>query len=222
VHRGGIGLKGDQMKGLLGRLIARGVEDGEDVILRPSRQFTRQDIGRIAERGATEFRSRDMNLISCFGPLEGEFGLYATLSNFIQTKRALTAEINEAVVDGDEVELTLTFVRAMEYAFITLYEKNALARLQLVENLPAEAAVEYARMRQSVGTTAVPVAARAAAQAPVAPLPPIDPIDQCVLDYKGDKANGVSPMQSNAFKIKWVNNQSRRPVWDEVVRRNLV
>jgi hypothetical protein len=193
----------------------------DDVILYPAKQFTRQDIGRIAERGATEFRSRSMNLISCFS-LEGDFGLYSTLSSFVQTKGALTDEINEAVQDGDEVALTRTFMRAMEYAFITLYEKNALTRLQLVEDLPAEAMAEYLRIKKSIGIAVAPNAAsEAEAQAPAAP-PLVDPIDQCVLDYSGNKAKGVPPMQSNAFKMKWVNNQSRRPVWDEVVRRNLV
>jgi hypothetical protein len=77
-------------------------------------------------------------------------------------------------------------------------------------------------MRKSVGTSAVASTAPVAAQAPVAPPPPIDPIDQCVLDYKGDKANNIPALSSQTFKTKWVNNQSRRPVWDEVVRRNLV
>jgi hypothetical protein len=194
------------MKGLLGKLIARGVEDEEDVILRSSRQFTRQDIGRIAERGATEFRSNDMNLISCFGPLEGEFGLYATLSNFIQTKGALTDEISEAVQDGDEVALTKVFMHAMEYAFITLYEKNALARLQLVENLPAEAMAEYVRMKRSVGTPA-PNAAPAAAQAPAAPVVTETPIEACVREFK--------EMPSQAWKAKWLNHRSNRVIADQ-------
>jgi hypothetical protein len=99
---------------LLAKLIRQAAagELNDDTKLYPSREFTRQDISRIAERGATEFRSNDMNLISCFGPLEGEFGLYATLSNFIQTKGALTDEIVEAIQDGDEVALTQTFMRA--------------------------------------------------------------------------------------------------------------
>ena len=99
---------------LLAKLIRQAAagELNDDTKLYPSREFTRQDISRIAERGATEFRSNGMNLISCFSPLEGEFGLYATLSNFIQTKGALTDEIVEAIQDGDEVALTQTFMRA--------------------------------------------------------------------------------------------------------------
>ena len=87
---------------LLGRLFAHGVDADDDVVLRPSRKFTRQDIVRIAGRGASEFRADAMNLLSCY-ELEGEFALYSTLGNFVQTKNPMTAEITEAVVDGDEV-----------------------------------------------------------------------------------------------------------------------
>jgi hypothetical protein len=178
----------------------------DDTKLYPTREFTRQDISRIAERGATEFRSNGMNLISCFSPLEEEFGLYATLSNFIQTKGALTDEIAEAIQDGDEVALTRTFVRAMEYSFITLYEKNALTRLQLVEDLPAEAMAEYLRMKRSVGTSAAP----AAVQAPSAPAVVVElPIEACVREFK--------EMPSQRWKAKWLDNRNNRPIADQAV-----
>jgi hypothetical protein len=178
----------------------------DDTKLYPTREFTRQDISRIAERGATEFRSNDMNLISCFGPLEGEFGLYATLSNFIQTKGALTDEIAEAIQDGDEVALTRTFVRAMEYSFITLYEKNALARLQLVEDLPTEAMAEYLRMKKATGVAAAPNVAYEA-QAPVAPIVIETPIEACVREFK--------EMPSQTWKAKWLDNRNNRPIADQ-------
>jgi hypothetical protein len=195
------------MKGLLSILIRNGVnaDDGE-YLYRPRKEFTRQDIGRIAERGATEFRNRAMNLISCFGPLDGEFGLYSALSNFVQTKGALTDEISEVVSDGDEIALTETFVRAMEYSFITLFEKNALARLQLVENLPAEAAVEYACMRQSVATAIHPTAPTAA-KVPAVPVVTESPIEACVREFR--------EMPSQAWKSKWLNNQKNRPIADQ-------
>src|ERR1700751_4997988 len=124
---------------LLGKLFASGLaNDDDDVILRPSRKFTKQDIIRIAERGASEFRAYAMNLLSCY-ELQGEFGLYSTLGNFVQTKNPMTAEIAEAISDGDEVALVQAFRRAMEFAFVTLLEKNALRRIQLVESWPPEA-----------------------------------------------------------------------------------
>jgi hypothetical protein len=196
---------------LLAKLIRQAAagELDDDAKLYPSREFTRQDISRIAERGATEFRSNDMNLISCFGPLEGDFGLYATLSNFIQTKGALTDEIGEAIQDGDEVALTKVFMRAMEYAFITLYEKNALARLQLVENLPAEAIGEYLRMKKSVGIAVAPPHVASEAQAPVTPVVVEAPIETCVREFQ--------EMPSQSWKAKWLNNRNNRPIADQAV-----
>jgi hypothetical protein len=194
------------MKGLLGNLIRAGIDGDDNAVFRPHKQFTPQDIHRIAERGATEFRNRAMNLISCFGPLEGEFGLYATLSNFVQTKPALATEINTAVQDGDEVELTETFIRLMEYSFISLFEKNALARLQLVENLPAEAAVEYARMRKSVSAATTPIAP-VAVRTVAAPVVSETPVETCVREFK--------EMPSQQWKSKWLNNQKNRPIADQ-------
>jgi hypothetical protein len=183
-------------------------ELNDDTKLYPSRKFTPQDIARIAERGATEFRSNDMNLISCFGPLEGEFGLYATLSNFVQTKGALTDEITEAVQDGDEVALTRTIMRALDYSFVALYEKKALARLQLVEDMPAEAMAEYHRMKRSIGpapaTNTTPGTAPAVA---VAPAVVETPVETCVREFR--------ETPSQAWKKKWLDNQNNRKVTDQ-------
>jgi hypothetical protein len=202
------------MKGLFSILIRNGVnaDDGE-YLYRPRKEFTRQDIGRIAERGASEFRDRAMNLISCFGPLDGEFGLYSALSNFIQTKGALTNEINDAVQDGDEIALTETFVRAMQFSFVTLYEKNALSRLQLVENLPAEAAVEFARMRQSVASAIHPTAP-AAAKAPVVPVVTETPVEVAAREWK--------ELSGDQFRVKYLNHQGNRKFYEQALAQGLI
>jgi hypothetical protein len=191
-------------------------------VLRPSRQFTRQDIGRIAERAATEFRNRSMNQISCFGPLEGEFGLYSTLSNFVRTKNPLSAEISEAVQDGDEVALLQVLIKAMEVAFATLYEKGALARLQIVEALPAEAISEWLSMSQRVGSTSSASVTPSVSE-PEAPAPIVlTPLEKVVLDFRGDRENGIPPMASDVFRRTWINDRRRRPVYDAAVEQGLV
>lgn len=189
---------------LLGRILARGIED-DDIVISPSRKFTRDDVFHIAERGASEFRAEAMNLLSCY-ELEGEFGLYSTLGNFVQTKNPMTAEINEAVVDGDEVALIQAFKRAMEFAFVTLVERNALKRLQLVETWPPEAVAEYARIRRSVATAK---AASEPAVAPVAPEPaePViqeTPVETCAREFR--------ELPSSTWKARWLNDQRNRPV----------
>src|SRR5260221_1848221 len=193
---------------LLGKLFAHGVADDEDVALRPSRQFTRQDIGRIAERAATEFRNRSMNLMSCFGPLEGEFGLYGTLSNFVRTKNPLSAEISEAVQDGDEVALLQVLIKAMEVAFVMLYEKGALARLQIVEALPPEAMGEWLAMSRRVGSNS-PAAAPASQveETPVVPVVTETPVETCAREFR------ESP--SREWKRKWLDNRKNRSAADQ-------
>jgi hypothetical protein len=158
-----------------------------------------------------------MNLISCFGPLEGEFGLYSTLSNFVRMKNPLSAEISEAVQDGDEVSLLQVLIQAMEVAFVTLYEKGALARLQIVDALPSEAVREWLRMSQRV-SSASSTSVAASPSEPPAPEPVVlSPIEQVALDFRGDKANGVPPMPSHVFRRTWINDRRRRPVYDQAV-----
>ena len=192
---------------LLGKLFARGLAGNDDVIIRPNRKFTTKDLRAIAERGATEFRNINLNVLSCYGPLEGEFGVYETLSNFIQTKNALTDEITEAVNNGDEVSLIQAFQRAMELALVTLIEKGALKRLLLVDQWPAEAIAEYERTRRSVITTKVAPASPAPVSAPVAPVE--TPIETCVREFR--------ELPSSAWKAKWLNDQRNRPVADKAV-----
>jgi hypothetical protein len=196
---------------LLGRLFARGLE-GDDIMLRPSRKFTKQDIMKIAERGASGFRADAMNVLSCY-ELEGEFGLYSTIGNYVQTKNPMTAEINEALVDGDEIALIQAFRRSMELAFVSLVEKDALRRLQLSQ-WPTEAIAEYARMRKSVSTATA--ASPAPVAAPVAPPRPIDPVEECVADWNNKQ------VPSNVFKKKWMDHRDRRPYYDRAIDQGLI
>jgi hypothetical protein len=195
---------------LLGKLFAHGLEGDEDVVFRPSQQLTRQDIGRIAERAATEFRSRSMNLISCFGPLEGEFGLYSTLSNFVRTKNPLSAEISEAVQDGDEVALLQVLIKAMEVAFATLYEKGALARLQIVEALPPEAMGEWLAMSRRAGSTSLAAApAPQVEEAPAIPTVVETPVETCAREW--------ITLPSDQFRAKYLNHRGNRKFYEQAL-----
>jgi hypothetical protein len=193
------------MRGLLNRIIKAGVD--EDVILRPLARFTRDKITQVAERAAIEFRNRSMNLISCYGPLEGEFGVYSALSNFVQTKNPLTAEINEAVQGGDEVELLEVLIQTMEVAFVSLVEKNALKRLQLVDTWPPDAMAEFARMRQSVVATKPVHEAPVGSTAPAAPVVLETPVETCSREFR--------ELPSSTWKKKWLLDQRNRPATDQ-------
>jgi len=121
----------------------------------------------------------------------------------------MTAEINEAVVDGDEVALIEAFQRVLELAFITLVEKGALRRPQLVDQYPPEAVAEYARMRRSIKTAEATPAVPVAVPVPVAPVVHETPVETCVREFR--------ELPSAAWKTKWLNNQNNRPVADQAV-----
>jgi hypothetical protein len=146
-----------------------------------------------------------MNLLSCF-ELEGEFGLYAALGNFVRTKNPMTAEISEAVQDGDEIALAQAFRRAMELAFVTLMERNALKRLQLLDRWDSEAISEYARMRKSVGTSTVASTAPVAVATPITPVVRETPVETCAREFR--------ELPSTTWKNKWLSDQRNRPVAD--------
>jgi hypothetical protein len=203
---------------LLAQLIARGIDKDDDdvVVFRPSRKFTAADVQRIAERGASEFRAAAMNVLSCY-ELEGEFGLYATLGNYVQTKNPMTAEIAEAVSEGDELALIQAFQRAMEYAFVHLCEKGALDRIQISENWTPEATVEYARLRRSVATTKAPNAAPAAAPVPAVTVPVVPaetPVEVCAREWKS--------LSGDQFRIKYLNNRNNRPIYEQALSEGII
>jgi hypothetical protein len=105
----------------------------------------------------------------------------------------------------------------MEYAFITLYEKNALTRLQLVEDLPAEAMAEYLRIKRSIGTATAHGTAPAAAQAAQAPLAPVvteTPVERAARDW--------TELDSSAFAKKYLNHQGNRKFYEQALAEGLI
>jgi hypothetical protein len=194
------------MKGLIAQIIRK----GEDAKLFAPVAMTTKRIQEDCLYAAETFRASAMNLFSCFHPLEGEFGLYDTLDNFLKTKNPTASQIEDAVKQCDEEYLIESIQRSLAYAFVVLFEKNALTRLQQVKDLPQEAFQEYIRFRELAGTVDQPVVASAsaeAAQAPVAPVVIETPIEACVREFK--------EMPSQAWKAKWLNNRNNRPIADQ-------
>jgi len=205
------------MRGLLGTIIRRGVdEDADGDILRPPRQF---DVRLAAEQAAQSFLSKYGNLLSCY-QLSGDYGLWKTLETYIQSKGFLPEAV-EAIDDGDEGGFKKAVIRSQESAFVDLCEnRNALKRLQLVETWPAEAFAEYSRMRGEIGSNAsvTPSISEPEAPAPIV----LTPLEQVVRDFRGDKANGIPPMASDVFRKTWINDRRRRPTYDAAVEQGLV
>jgi hypothetical protein len=205
------------MRGLLGTIIRHGVDgDSDGDVLRPSREF---DVRLAAEQAAQSFLNKYGNLLSCY-QLSGDYGLWKTLETYIQSKGFLPEAV-EAINDGDEVGFKKAVIHSQESAFVDLCEnRNALKRLQLVENWPAEAFAEYSRMREAIGSNAsvTPSVSEPEAPAPIV----LTPLEKVVLDFRGDRENGIPPMASDVFRKTWINDRRRRPVYDDAVEQGLL
>jgi len=206
------------MRGLLGTIIrAHGVDgDSDGDVLRPSREF---DVRLAAEQAAQSFLNKYGNLLSCF-QLFGDYGLWKTLETYIQAKGFLPEAV-EAINDGDEVGFKKAVIRSQEHTFVDLCEnRNALKRLQLVEQWPVEAFAEYSRMREAIGSNAsvTPSVSEPEAPAPIV----LTPLEKVVLDFRGDRENGIPPMASDVFRKTWINDRRRRPVYDDAVEQGLL
>ena len=119
--------------------------------------------------------------------------------------------LRESYRDGTHVRkrniANLTHCDPKEIAAIELAlgHKNDLTAL--VETLSLENLKEYARMRQDAGITdqAAPVAQEVLAE----PVATETPIETCAREFH--------ELPSSAWKKKWLNNQTSRPIADECV-----
>jgi hypothetical protein len=186
----------------LGKLFKAGLDNIDAA--RPPRAFKADDARKLAEQAAQSFLRQSAELLSCFEPLQGEFGLWAVLQTYVQTNGIGDSAV-EAVEDGDAEAYTDAILRCQEAAFVVLYEKGALDRLQVVTDLPEAALVQFARMRAHAGISDAPVAAQVATRQIIA----LTPTEQCAQDFQD--------MGSSAFKTKYLTNQNGRKIYEQAM-----
>jgi hypothetical protein len=189
-------------RGILDQVIRKGVDTPLTLPVR----FTKERITEAAGRAAERFRDSALNLLSSFEPLEGEYGVWQTMDNFIQAKNPLGSEIEQAIKNGDEGDLVKALTRAIEYSFAELYNRGALARLQLVDPLSPEAMNEWIRLSRSVAP-ATPRLIPVAQEAPVAPVAVETPTEVCAREWK--------ELSGDQFKTKYLNNRNNRPIYEQ-------
>ena len=177
----------------------------------PRRDFTAKDITGVANQAAKEFQRANMNLLSCY-ELEGDYGLHQTLGRFCKTSNPADQKIAAAIEAGDEQGLFEAFIFALRSAFVTLYQRNALKRIQLVDTWPEEAQREYTWIHAAVSTA---TASTPTPAAPIAPAAPVEtPTEICAREFKeltGDK-----------FRVKYLNHQGNRAIYEQAVSEGKV
>lgn len=193
--------------GILGTILAHGV-DSDSVGLRSGRQLTQADIMRLSEQAAEQWRDTFANLLSVF-ELNGEYGLWSVLGTYYNT-HALPSSVTDAVGAGDEHGFCRAMYRAQCATFVDLYERrNALSRIQLVEELPAEAMADYARMRQTVALATKRSAQPVTQTAPVAPVAVETPTEVCAREWK--------ELSGDKFKAKYLNHRTNRLIYEQAL-----
>lgn len=182
-------------------ILAQVAEKGD---ARRRRTFQPQDVMDIANRTAKQFQRENMNLLSCY-ELNDDYGLHQTLGRFCKTNNPAGSKIDTALEDGDEQGLFAALLFAMRSAFVTLYQRNALKRIQLVEKWPEEAQKEYSWLVAVVNATTVSTPAPAA---PIAPAAPVEtPTEVCAREFK--------ELSGDKFKVKWLNHQGNRAIYEQ-------
>ena len=122
-------------------------------------------------------------------------------------KNALPSSVTDAAVAGDEFAFCTAMYRAQCAAFLDLFEtRNALARIQLADPLPAEALADFLRMQQTAVAATAKQPTPIAKEVPVAPVVVETPVEVCAREFR--------ELSSDRWKKKWLLDQRNRPVAD--------
>ncbi len=185
----------------LSSFFANGTDETSLADFRPAQEF---DVHAVTVRAAESVRNAYRNIFSCF-ELEGPDGLWETISLFIKRKNLLAAAV-EAIKNGDPSAYTWEFQQTLKRAFVALMTRGALDRIKIVDEYPAEAESDMVAIQRSLQVADV---AELASVVEVVPAAPADPLDQVVEDFRH--------LGSSAFKLKYMNNQQNRALYDQAI-----
>lgn len=175
------------------------------------------DISELALFAGDLWHKRHSEILSVFDDNEKD-GLNRTLAAYIRTsprdagvEAAVQNSANSENLDRDVIE---AFCSHFSRAFITLWDRGALSRLLLTDEIPALAQQQMDQIAReaSRGITPTPRVAVPVEEedAPVE----VNFESQCITDFHS--------LSSDTFKRKWLHDTRRRPVYDSVVAKNLV
>jgi hypothetical protein len=173
----------------------------------------------VIYRTSEQWRAKNKELFSCFDSeklwervhaftdLEPDTDFNAVLKSLdfgVPTKRnAMRAAISEEGPDQQDT-LAEALELALDRAFLTLYDRGALAKLFVVEEIPAKAQRDLDRI-----AARVEAAKPKASVATVAPPPPADPVDVCVKEFH--------ELGSKAFQAKYLSNTNNRKYYEAAI-----
>lgn len=187
--------------------------------------ITKKRFTQILSNAAEQWKSNRKELLSCFDADKLWERLHAyidlepdtDLGNATKAldfgepnKRSIMREVisEETGADAEE-KLEAAISLALDRALLTLFDRGALKKLLIVDEVPARAQHDMDLIAANVEAAAPKEVVQV-----TPPAPPLDPVAQCATDWHS--------MGSKAFQAKYVLNTNNRKWFDIACERGLV
>jgi hypothetical protein len=168
------------------------------------KMISREAFGDLSRFSADQWKKKNKELLSCFR--DGEGGIWDVIAAYMGTEPTDSDILSAMDFNSENPDRTMMEAVEMSYnrAFITLFDRGALNRLLLEEDIPANAQRDMDRIQ-----SAVEAAKPAPLQEVVVPAAPVDPVEVCVREFH--------EMGSDAFKRKYLDNRNNRTHYEAAI-----
>ena len=166
--------------------------------------ISREAFGDLSRFSADQWKKQNRELLSCFR--DGEGGIWDVISAYLTTEPTDPDILKAMDCNGENPDRDMMEAVEMSFnrAFITLFDRGALNRLLLEDEIP-----EHAQQDMDGIQAAVEAAKPAPPQEVVVPVAPVDPVDVCVREWHD--------MGSDAFKKKYIDNRNNRVHYEAAI-----
>jgi hypothetical protein len=166
--------------------------------------ISREAFGDLSRFSADQWKRKNKELLSCFR--DGEGGIWDVISAYLTTESTDPDVLKAMDYNGENPDRDMMGAVEMSYnrVFITLFDRGALNRLLIGDEIPEHAQRDMDRIQAAV-EDAEPAPLREV----VVPVAPADPIDVCVREWH--------ELGSDAFKKKYIDNRNNRVHYESAI-----
>jgi hypothetical protein len=171
--------------------------------------ITRECFNDLSSWSAGLWKKKNRELLSCFR--DGEGGIWDVIAAYLAVEPMDPAVA--AAMSYDSHNPDWTMMEALELGFnrtfVALWDRGALQRLLLEDEIPERALKDLNRIE-----AAVEAAKPAPPREVVAPVVQVDPIDVCVREFH--------EMGSDAFKKKYLDHRGNRVHYEAAIAQGRI
>jgi hypothetical protein len=191
----------ETFRGILGSETTRQLQEFEPGSRHKS-EIGRDDLIELGLFSAQQWERKFAELISVFDLA----GLREAMGAFAELEADQCSEIEHAMKDQVNPDRAIleAYDLALSRAFLTLYDRGALNRLLVVEEVPDSVQKQLDRMVKEVES-----AESVSVVQPATPVVTEDPVEVCVRDWH--------EMGSDAFKKKYISDTRNRPYYEAAI-----